>query len=110
MADFTKAWRTHCLKATGTPYINIDDFRYSSRPWRHNHDAIAEKNGFWNAVGDEDDGLLLLRPHSHQFHIHGFASHRIKRAKGLIHEQDAWFTHQGAANRSTLLHAARQFK
>jgi hypothetical protein len=49
--------------------------------------AVGEEDCFRNAVGDKDDRLALVLPDAQQFLLQNFARLRVKRAKGLVHQQ-----------------------
>src|ERR1700734_324064 len=50
-------------------------------------DPIGEKDGFVNAVGDENDSLAIAVPHLHQLDLHHLANLRVERAEGFVHEE-----------------------
>ena len=73
---------------------------------RHQHDAAAQIDGFFDIVGDEQDGAFLQPVHVTDQVVHDFAGLRIQRAERLVHQQCRGFGQQGAGNGNALLHAA----
>src|SRR6266850_1698156 len=71
-------------------------------------DAVAEEDGLFDVVGDEDDGLARALPELDQFFLHGLARLRIEGAEGLVHQQHLGIDRQHARKRHALLHSARQ--
>src|SRR5580704_11852403 len=59
-------------------------------------------------MSDEHDRLAVSFPYSQQFVLHDLARLRVKRAKRLIHQQDARPNAQRAGNSDALLHASRE--
>ena len=57
---------------------------------------------------DEQHRLPLFVPDALQLQVHLFARHRVERAEGLVHQQQARSQQQGAADRNPLLHAAAE--
>ncbi len=55
---------------------------------------------------DQDDGLSVLLPDSHQLDVHIIAGHGVERAEWLVEQQDRRIEHEGAADRDAPLHAA----
>src|SRR5580704_10545214 len=57
---------------------------------------------------DEQDGCAGLKPDAAQFLVEPVARDLVERAERLVHEQDARAAEQGARDRDTLAHAARE--
>jgi hypothetical protein len=76
---------------------------------RREHDyPVAEKDGFGDIVGDEDDGLAGVHPDALDQQIHLVARKGVERAERLVHQHDRRIHREAADDRSALLHAARQ--
>src|SRR6266511_3113385 len=72
-------------------------------------DPVAEADRLAHVVGDEQDGQVLLPPDPFELVVQDVASHRVERAERLVHQQDVGVLCEGAGQRHTLAHAARQF-
>ena len=75
-------------------------------------DAVGEQDGFFNVVGDQEDGLGghgLVGPELEQFTAQVFGGEHVEGAEGLVHEEDFGLDDQGAGKADALLHAAGQF-
>src|SRR5215831_21213389 len=59
-------------------------------------------------MGNEQHGLRLLAPQTHELEGQFLACQSIERAEGLVHQQDVGIVHQRAADAGAHLHAARQ--
>ena len=72
-------------------------------------DAVGQQDGFFNVVGDDEDGLGghgLVGPQLQQFRTEVFGGQYVEGAEWLVHEQDFRFDDQGAGKADALLHAA----
>src|SRR5262245_38034551 len=87
---------------------HLRDARDATGTRRHDHHAVGEQDRLRDAVGDEEDRLRPLLPHAEQLQAHLLAGHGVEGAEGLVHEQEAWVVHEGAAQGHPLLHAAGQ--
>src|ERR1700730_1561239 len=74
----------------------------------HDHDAIGEKDGLRDAVGDENHGLLVLLPDPEQLLLHHLARLGVERAEGLVHEEHGGMVGEHAGYGHALLHPARK--
>ena len=75
-------------------------------------DAVGEQDGFFDIVGDDEDGLCgdgLLLPEFEEFRAEVFGRQHVQRAEGLVHEEDFGLDDQGAGEADALAHAARKF-
>ena len=50
--------------------VDVDDLVYLPRPGGHDHHPVGEVYRLVDAVGDEDDGLLLLLPDPEKLRLH----------------------------------------
>ena len=57
-------------------------------------------------MADENDGAFQLGLKVQKFILQLGADQRVKRAKGLVHQQDRRFGGKGAGKADALLHAA----
>ena len=74
-----------------------------------NHNAIGQQHGFFNIVGDDEDGLGghgFLSPQLQQFTAQVLGGQHVEGAEWLIHKQDFGLNHQRAGKADALLHAA----
>jgi hypothetical protein len=69
----------------------------------------AERHRFLDVMGDEQRGLARLRPDAAEFPLQRRARHRVQRAEGFVHQQDARVVRQRASDLHPLLHPAREF-
>jgi hypothetical protein len=72
-------------------------------------DAVGQQDGFFNVVGDDEDGLGghgLVGPQLQQFAAQVLGGQHVERAEWLVHEQHFGFDDQGAGKADALLHAA----
>ena len=76
---------------------------------RHDGDAIRQIDGFIEAVGDEDDGGLVLLPDAQQLGLQNFACLGIQGGKRFVHQQQTGRIGQGAGDGHALTHPAREF-
>src|SRR3954471_22952010 len=90
--------------------VNLHHVGDASRARREHYHAIAEEDRLADAVGDEDDGLVLGEPHLLQLDVHLVARQRVERAEGLVHQQQNRIVDQRAADRHALAHAARELR
>ncbi len=75
-------------------------------------DAVGEQDGFFDVVGDDEDGLGgdgLLLPELEQFAAQVFGGEHVERGEGLVHEEDFRLDDQGAGEADALPHAAGEF-
>ena len=75
-------------------------------PFAEDNDAIGERDGLGDVVGDEDGGEAMLAPDAVEQAMHLGAGQRIERPERLVEEKDAGTAHQGAGERDALLLAA----
>jgi hypothetical protein len=74
-------------------------------------DAVGQQDGFFNVVGDEEDGLGghgLVGPQLQQFAAQVLGREHVERGEGLVHEEHFRLDDQGAGKADALLHAAGQ--
>jgi len=72
-------------------------------------DAIGEQDGFFNVVGDQEDGLGghgLVGPELEQFRAEVLGGEHVEGAEGLVHEENLRLDDEGAGKADALLHAA----
>ena len=72
-------------------------------------DAVGQQHGFFNVVGDQEDGLGghgLVGPQLQQFAAQVLGGEHVERGEGLVHEEDFGLDDQGAGKADALLHAA----
>ena len=77
-------------------------------PRREQRNALAEINGFREAVRDENDGPPHLPPDRDQLVAEQDARLLVERGKGLVHQDDIGLERQRPAQRNALRHAARK--
>src|SRR6266540_2432929 len=96
--------RLERLHAPGPRQVVLDDLGDPSRARRHHHDPVGQEDGFLDAVGDEQDGLVGLGPDPLEEQVQLLAGDGVERAERLVHEQERRIGEQGAADRHPLLH------
>ena len=72
-------------------------------------DAIGEQDGFFNIVGDEEDGPGghgLVGPELEELGAEVFGGEDVEGGKGLVHEEDFGLDDEGAGEADALAHAA----
>ena len=72
-------------------------------------DALTEKKGFTDVVGDEDDGFVEAAGEGPEFALKFGAGDGIEGAEGLIHQENGRIGGKGAGNADTLALAAGEF-
>jgi len=72
-------------------------------------DALAEKEGFADVVGDEDDGFVEAAGEGPEFALKFGAGDGIKCAERLIHQQNRRIGSKSAGDADTLALAAGEF-
>ena len=72
-------------------------------------DALAEKKGFANVVGDEDDGFVEAAGEGPEFALKFGTGDGIEGAEGLVHQEDGRIGGKSAGNADTLALTARKF-
>src|ERR1700726_1525777 len=87
---------------------HIDNGLCPPRSCGHDHDAVAERHRFFDAMGDEHYRFLGGLPYSQQFLVKEHLVLLVERRKWLVHEQDFGIVSEGADDRNTLAHSARQ--
>src|SRR5438046_1533683 len=79
-----------------------------ARSWCQWVDAIGQQDRLFDIVGDQHHGLASLQPDTRQLVLQCGARERIKRAKGLIEEEDFGVYGETTCYGDALAHAARQ--
>ena len=74
----------------------------------HDGYAVANANGLFQVVGDEDRGPFHRRCKLHEFRLQLASDERVQGAERLVHQQDVGICRDGARQAHALLHAARQ--
>src|SRR6266481_1569305 len=72
-------------------------------------DAVGENDGFFNIVGDDENGAggdFVFEPELEQLAAERFAGEHVERGEGLVHEQDFGLDDESARDANALLHAA----
>ena len=72
-------------------------------------DAIGQQHGFFNVVGDDEDGLGghgFLGPQLQQFAAQVLGGEHVERGERLVHEEHFRLDDQGARKADALPHAA----
>ena len=75
-------------------------------------DAVGEQDGFFDVVGDDEDGLGghgLVGPELEQFAAQVLGGEDVESGEGLVHEEDFGLDDEGAGKADTLAHAAGEF-
>ncbi len=75
-------------------------------------DAVGEQDGFFNVVGDDEDGLGghgLLGPELEEFGAEVFCGEDVEGGERLVHEEDFRLDDEGAGEADALAHAAGEF-
>src|SRR5690606_30728778 len=75
----------------------------------HDADAGADAHGFFDVVGNEDDGAAMGLLQLQQHVLHFAALERVEGGKGLVHDDHRRVHRQGTGQPDTLLHAAGKF-
>src|SRR4029077_10690606 len=88
--------------------IDLDRGAHTPRIGRENEHRLAEIDRLIDRMRDEQDGCAGLKPDAAQFLVEPVARDLVERAERLVHEQDARAAEQGARDRDTLAHAARE--
>ncbi len=83
-----------------------DDAR--GRAGAHDDDAVGERDGFLEVVGDEHHRLAVGAPQLQQEIAHDLPGLRVERAEGLVHQQDARVADQHLGEADALALAARE--
>ena len=76
------------------------------------HHAVGQGDGFFDVVGDEEDGAgghFLAEPQFHQLAAQVFGGEHVERGERLVHEEDFGLHDQGAGKPDALFHAAGEF-
>jgi hypothetical protein len=71
-------------------------------------DARGEQKRFAKIVGDKDDGFAEASCEGAEFTLKLGASDGIKSAKRLVHQENAWFSSEGARDADALTLSTRQ--
>ncbi len=81
----------------------------STRSWRHHSDAIGEKRGFRDRVGDEQHRRAegFAQPAQEMSHVG--AGHLVERGERLVHQQDRCVDGERPNQPHSLLHPAGEF-
>ena len=87
----------------------LDELHDAAGIGAHDEDAVGEVGGFFEVVGDEEDGDVYLAPDLQKVALHLRAGLGIERAEGLVHDEDARFVGEGTSDGDALLHAAGEF-
>src|SRR4029453_2107965 len=74
----------------------------------HDHNPVAQKNGFVDAVRYKDHGFCLALQNPQQLLLHHLPRLSVQRSEGLVHEKQRWIDAQSARESGTLLHSAGQ--
>jgi hypothetical protein len=72
-------------------------------------DAVGEQDGFFDVVGDEEDGLGghgFVGPELEEFGAEVFGGEDVEGGEGLVHEEDFGLDDEGAGEADALAHAA----
>ena len=77
-------------------------------PGRQKDDLVRKIGRFLDAVGDEDDGLLLVSQQLEQLFLKLSARLLVDRRKRLIHQDNVGIDGQRASKPDPLAHTARE--
>ena len=80
-----------------------------ARPGIERHDAVGEQQRLVDIVGDEQNGLPLLRPDRLDLVLQIGARQRIERRERLVKQQHFRVHGERAGYRNALAHAAGEF-
>ncbi len=72
-------------------------------------DAVGEQDGFFDVVGDDEDGLGgdgLFLPELEEFGAEVLGGENVEGAEGLVHEENFGLDHESAGEADALAHAA----
>ncbi len=85
--------------------------RLCDPPWprRHDNQPRSQKQGLFNAVGNEEHNLAGLGPDPENQFLRGFPGKCVKRAERFVHPQHFRLGGQRSREADPLLHAARKF-
>ena len=72
-------------------------------------DALAEKKGFADVVGDEDDGFVEAAGEGPEFALKFGAGDGIEGAEGFVHQENGRIGGESAGDADTLALAAGEF-
>ena len=78
--------------------------------WREDKQALAEKQCFFDRVGDQDDGFASFFPELEDKSLHLFARQSVEGAQGFIHKDHIGIICETTGEGDTLLHPARKFE
>ena len=81
----------------------------AARAWGHHEQLVAEEQGLFDAVGDQDDGLSRLLPELEDQALHLLPGQGVERAQRFVHQDDLGLVGQASGQRHPLLHATREF-
>ena len=71
---------------SGAPEWNLHQCFDPARLCRHDHDAVAENDGFIDAVGDENDGLFVLFPDLEKLFLKQQLVLRVQCGERFVHQ------------------------
>ena len=83
----------------------VDD---AAGPAAHHQNAVGQRHGFEQIVGDEQRGLAGALERLRQFALQHDAGLRVDRGERLVEQQHGRIDRQRAGERDALAHAARQ--
>ena len=112
LRSLKNSWLSRISRVRSEPNraADVDDFGDPRRDGVENTTMlVGEEHGFFDVVGDKDDGLRILELDLAQFELQAFPTLRVERAERLVHQQDFGPGGEGAGDGDTLAHAARQF-
>ena len=78
----------------------------AARAWREDEDAVAERDGFMDVMGDEDDRLSGRLPDRFELAVEPVARQRVERAEGFVHQQRLRLDRERSREGDALAHAA----
>ena len=91
------------LRRAGRIVLDLLD---PARPAAEHDDALGQGDRLRQIVGDEDHGLVPLRPDPQQLLLHQQLQLGVQRTEGLVHQQGAGLVGQQLRQGNPLAHAA----
>src|SRR5690606_215342 len=76
--------------------------------WWHDRDPVSEEERLFNVMSDKQHSFALVLPDPGELDLKHLLGHRVKRAKGLVHEEDLRLVSESAGDIDSLSHAARK--
>ena len=79
------------------------------RPIAHEQNAVRQKNGFVDIMGDHEYGLARFTNNGKELVLYRAAGQSIQSTEGLVEQQHLGLNGKGSGDAHPLLHAAGKF-